>query len=130
MKLTGEREIEKIEDVTEQRNIAVSTALLAGLKLDKEVVERIMRSDIMRESVIYQDIIQQGSKQEATAFALRLLKQRLGKVNTELETQVRALSVEQLEACGRFRYTASTASAAMPEVISLGLLLLSERLRR
>lgn len=94
------QEIEKIENITEQRNIAASTALLAGLKLDKEVVERIMRSDIMRESVIYQDIIQQGSKQEATAFALRLLKRRLGTVNAELETQVRALSVEQLEAFG------------------------------
>ena len=34
------QEIEKIEDITEQRNIAASTALLAGLKLDKEIVER------------------------------------------------------------------------------------------
>ena len=54
----------------------------------------------MKESVIYQDIIQQGSKQEAIAFALRLLKRRLGTVNAELETQVQSLSVEKLEALG------------------------------
>ena len=102
------QEIEKIENTTEQRNIAASTALLAGLRLNKEVIERIMRSKFMKESVIYQDIIQEGrqegrqegSKQEATAFALRLLKRRLGNVTPQLETQVQSLSVEQLEALG------------------------------
>ena len=54
----------------------------------------------MKESVIYQDIIQEGSKQEAIAFALRLLKRRLGNVTPQLETKVQSLSVEQLEALG------------------------------
>ncbi len=54
----------------------------------------------MKESVIYQDIVQQESKREATAFALRLLKRRLETVNAELETKVQSLSVEQLEALG------------------------------
>ena len=94
------QEIEKIENVTEQGNIAASTALLAGLRLNKEVIERIMRSKFMKESVIYQDIVQQESKREATAFALRLLKRRLETVNAELETKVQSLSVEQLEALG------------------------------
>lgn len=94
------QEIEKIENTTEKRNIAASTALLAGLKLNKEVVRKILRSKVMKESVIYQDIVQEGSKQEAIAFALRLLKRRLGTVNSELETQVQSLSVEQLEALG------------------------------
>ena len=98
------QEIEKIEDITEQRNIAASTAILAGLKLNKGLVRKILRSDIMRESVIYQEIEQEGreegSQQEAIAFALRLLKRRLGTVNAELETQVQSLSVEKLEALG------------------------------
>jgi hypothetical protein len=50
----------------------------------------------MRESVIYQDIQQQ----EAIAFALRLLRRRLGEVSAQLETRVQDLSVEQLEALG------------------------------
>jgi predicted transposase/invertase (TIGR01784 family) len=90
------QEIEKIEEETEQRNVAASTAILAGLKLDKEVVQRILRSDIMRESVVYQDIEQQGM----IKLVLRLLQRRLGKVNPQLEAQVRNLSVEQLEAFG------------------------------
>ncbi|MEH2134860.1 MAG: hypothetical protein V7K86_30465 [Nostoc sp.] len=43
-----------------QSNIAASTAILAGLVLDKEVTLRVLRSDIMRESVIYQDILEEG----------------------------------------------------------------------
>ncbi len=114
------QEIEQIEAVTEQRNIAASTAILAGLKLEKEMVKSILRSDIMRESVIYQEIeeearkkgleqgleqglqqgTQQGSRDEALAFVFRLLKRRLGTVNPQLESQVKALSVQKLEELG------------------------------
>jgi predicted transposase YdaD len=74
----------------------------------------------MRESVIYQDIeeqgvkkgvkqgIKQGAQQEAIALVLRLLKRRLGTVNPQLETRVRNLSVEQLEALGVALFDLST----------------------
>lgn len=62
----------KINDITESRtqsNIAASTAILAGLVLDKELIKRVLRSDIMRESPIYQDILEEG-KAEGKVEAL------------------------------------------------------------
>jgi predicted transposase YdaD len=62
----------------------------------------------MQESVIYQDILeeglregrQQGLQQEAMSFVLRLLNRRFANLPTNLMTQVQSLSVEQLEALG------------------------------
>jgi predicted transposase YdaD len=48
--------IEQIEERREQSNVAASTAILAGLVLEKKVIERLLRQEIMRESVIYQEI--------------------------------------------------------------------------
>ncbi len=52
----------------------------------------------MRESVIYQDILQQGIQREALSLVLRLLARRFGEVDASLREQVQVLSVEQLEA--------------------------------
>jgi hypothetical protein len=54
----------------------------------------------MRESVIYQDILQQGRRQEALSFVMRLLDRQLGEVNPAAIERVRALSIEQLEELG------------------------------
>ena len=45
--------IEQVRDQTEQSNLAASTAILAGLRLNKGLIQRILREDIMKESVIY-----------------------------------------------------------------------------
>ncbi|MEH2457797.1 Rpn family recombination-promoting nuclease/putative transposase [Nostoc sp.] len=55
--------IEALKDTRIRSNIAASTAVLAGLVLDKQLIKKILRSDIMRESVIYQDILQEGLAQ-------------------------------------------------------------------
>ncbi|MEC4892252.1 MAG: DUF4351 domain-containing protein [Oscillatoria sp. PMC 1051.18] len=101
-------EIEKISDRRQQSNVSASVALLAGLVLEKNFVKSVLRQEIMRESVIYQDIeaeatqkgIQQGIQREAVSFALRLLKRRIGEVKPELQAQIQELSVEQLEELG------------------------------
>lgn len=55
----------------------------------------------MRESVIYQDIIQKGlqqGKQEGElAVVLRLLNRRIGTVEPEVQERLRQLSTTQLE---------------------------------
>ncbi|MCZ8036674.1 MAG: hypothetical protein O9276_00680, partial [Microcystis sp. LE17-20A] len=50
------QEIEQISDSREQSNLAASTAILAGLVLKKDIIQRLLRKDIMKESVIYQEI--------------------------------------------------------------------------
>jgi hypothetical protein len=82
-----------IPDREQRQNISGCTELLAGLRFEKDLIRRFLREDIMRGSVIYQDILQQG------AFKLmrRLLQRRLGEVEPTLIERVRALSAEQLE---------------------------------
>jgi len=95
-----------------QNNIRASTAILAGLILEKDLVKQILRSDIMKESVIYQDILEEGRQeglqlglrqgieqglQQQQALILRLLNRRVGNIPTNLQTIIEQLSQTQLE---------------------------------
>ncbi len=104
--------IDKITDQTEQSNLAASTAILAGLLLEKTLIQRILREDIVKESVIYQEItasarkegfsqgIDQGKQLEAANLVLRQLNRRLGQVSESISEQIRQLPVEQIEDLG------------------------------
>jgi predicted transposase/invertase (TIGR01784 family) len=54
------KQIENIADKTTQSNVAASTAIISGIALNKEIIQRLLRSEIMKESVIYQDILLEG----------------------------------------------------------------------
>ena len=62
----------------------------------------------MQESVIYQEIIQkglqqglqQGKREEALSLIQRMLTRRLGAVAPNLQEQIQALSLTQLEELG------------------------------
>lgn len=54
----------------------------------------------MKESVIYQDILQQGRKQGEETLILRQINRRFGEVNASLIQNIRGLSIEQLEELG------------------------------
>lgn len=57
----------------------------------------------MRESVIYQEILQEGreeGRQSELRLVMRLLTRRLGTVTPELQSQIQELSLEQLEDLG------------------------------
>lgn len=76
--------------------IAVCMEVLTVLRFDKDLVRQFLREDIMKESVIYQDIVQK----EAFKLISRLLKRRFGDIDGSLVEQVRNLSAEQLEELG------------------------------
>jgi predicted transposase/invertase (TIGR01784 family) len=40
--------------------LTASAAILAGLVLDKDLIQRVLRNEVMQESVIYQEIKQEG----------------------------------------------------------------------
>ncbi len=92
--------IDNLKDKREQSNIAAATSLIAGLVLKKEVIRAVLREEIMQESVIYQDIKEQGVQQGQASLILRQLKRRLGQIESSDETRITGLSVEQLEALG------------------------------
>ena len=77
--------------------------LKALLFINQGVVNLPNTPDIdnpMQESVIYQDIKEQGIKQGQASLVLRLLKRRIGKFESGDETRITGLSIEQLEALG------------------------------
>ncbi|MFP4009859.1 MAG: DUF4351 domain-containing protein [Spirulinaceae cyanobacterium] len=53
----------------------------------------------MRESVVYQRILQEGIDREKR-FILRLLQRRIGTVSEDLQARLVTLSLEQMEALG------------------------------
>jgi predicted transposase YdaD len=63
---------------------------------------------MMRESVIYQDILaegeqigeQRGELKEAQILILRQLARRVGNISPELQVRVKALSLDRLEELG------------------------------
>jgi len=93
--------VDMIEAPGQRQEAAVCSQLLAGLRFNKQLVQRFFREGIMRESVIYQDILreglEQGKQQEGTALTLRLLTRRIGAVPPELQERIRSLSIAQLE---------------------------------
>ena len=105
----------KIEDVSLskiQSDLAATTSILAGLVLDRDRVKQILRRDIMRESVIYQDILAegevkgktqglaQGRVEEARSLTSRLLNRKLGNINPTLLAKIEALPLERVESLG------------------------------
>jgi predicted transposase YdaD len=92
------QKVATIEDRQQRANLASCTGLLAGLRFDKSLIRQLLREEVMRESVIYQDILQQGRQQEILSVVMRLLNQRLGHLNSSLSERIQDLSTEQLEA--------------------------------
>ncbi len=98
--------VEAITDQQLQRNIAAASAILAGIVLRKDVISRILRSEIMRESVIYQEILQEGEargRAEGKAETTRKVAVNLLRIGMSLEqiAQVTELSLEQVQALQR-----------------------------
>jgi predicted transposase/invertase (TIGR01784 family) len=52
--------IDKVGNPQSQSTISDITAILAGLLLDKGLISKILRKDIMQESVVYQEILEEG----------------------------------------------------------------------
>ena len=100
---------EAVEAITDQKiqgNIAAASAVLAGLALKKDVIKKIFRSEIMRESVIYQEILEEGEAKgkaegnaEGKAEATKKLALNLLRIGMSLEqiSEVTELSLEQVQ---------------------------------
>ncbi|MFQ3614007.1 MAG: DUF4351 domain-containing protein [Cyanobacteriota bacterium] len=92
----------------ERANLAAYTYLLGGLRFNKELMQQLLREEVMRESVTYQALVEeserrgltQGIQQEAAHLTVRQLRQKLGSLPSELEAQILSLPVERLEELG------------------------------
>ncbi|HEY9605296.1 MAG TPA: Rpn family recombination-promoting nuclease/putative transposase [Allocoleopsis sp.] len=98
-------QVARIDDIEQKQNIAGCAGILAGLRFEENLIRQLFREDIMRESVIYQSIrqegkqegLQEGLKQEALKLTMRLLRRRFGELEARIVAKVQALSTERLE---------------------------------
>jgi predicted transposase/invertase (TIGR01784 family) len=96
--------VNAILDKRVQSNVAASAGILAGLQLDKEFINQVLRREIMQQSVIYQEWKeegrQEGKLEGEQSLILRLLARRIGDVTPNLQSQIQCLSLNQLESLG------------------------------
>ncbi len=97
--------IAKISDRVTRQNTAGYTEILAGLRFNKDLIRQLLSEDVMKESVIYQDILQKGEhrgeQKEALSLCLSLLDERFGEIDSSITARVVVLKKEQLEALCR-----------------------------
>jgi predicted transposase/invertase (TIGR01784 family) len=86
--------VEQIADPTMQANLIAASAILAGLKLEDEVVYRVLRRDIMQESTVYRSIQREAQKEEKRAIAINLLRRG---VTIDIIAPSTGLSVEEVQ---------------------------------
>jgi predicted transposase/invertase (TIGR01784 family) len=92
--------VEAIPELRVQSNVAASAGILAGLLLEKDFINQVLRRDIMQQSVIYQDIKDEGRQEEGQSLILRQLARRIGELSPEMRAQIQGLSLAQLESLG------------------------------
>ncbi|QLE49580.1 DUF4351 domain-containing protein [Nostoc sp. C057] len=88
--------------------ISAYTQILAGLKYNQDLIRQLFREGMMRESVIYQEILaegeqrgeQRGRKAEGQLLILRQLTRRVGELPQDMLDRIETLSLEQLENLG------------------------------
>ena len=98
--------IENIDDKQIQTDVAASAFILAGLVLEQEDIQRLLRRDIMQESVTYQLLVNEGkaegraegraegSQEAARNIAVNLLKEGL---SIDLIAKTTGLTIEQVQ---------------------------------
>ena len=115
------QQIETLSNPRQRRNVTAATSILAGLLLEKEIIQRLLREEIVKESVIYQEIVaeatakglveglaegrrqglqqglQEGRLEGEATIVLRLLRRKIGEIDATLEATIRGLSITQLE---------------------------------
>jgi predicted transposase/invertase (TIGR01784 family) len=103
------QQVSTIESTQQRQELSTYSQLLAGLRFDKRLIRQVFQEGIMRESVIYQEILQEGEikgrqegrdagkLEEAQTLILRQLTRRIGTVAPTIQTQIQSLSLTQLE---------------------------------
>jgi predicted transposase/invertase (TIGR01784 family) len=91
-----------ITPIEEQRQVSAYVQLMAGLKYNKETIKQVFSEGIMRESVIFQEIIQEGERRgEAkgeTKGRLEIARELLADgMAIEKIARITHLSIEQIQ---------------------------------
>lgn len=89
--------IGQISDAITQANLTAASAILAGLKLEQDLIHRILRRDIMQESSVYRSILAEGEAKMQRAIALNFLRDGLSVEAVARGTGLSIEAVQQLQ---------------------------------
>ena len=100
------QQVSTIESAQQRQELSAYAQLIAGLRFDKALIRQVFQEGIMRESVIYQEILQEGEvkgkiegkSEEALSLVLRQLSRRFGSLPPNAQAQIQSLSLPQIEA--------------------------------
>lgn len=90
--------VDQIKDPTAQANLMAASAILAGLRLEQDVIYSLVRRDIMQESVIYRSI-QEEAEARAEARKQREIASNSLREGFPVEAVARitGLSIEEVQ---------------------------------
>ncbi|MGG6270035.1 Rpn family recombination-promoting nuclease/putative transposase [Leptolyngbya sp. AN03gr2] len=96
------RGILDIEDESQQHEAMAAAYVLSGLRFEVAVIAQVIRRDVMRESVTYQAILQEGHEagreDQTISLVTRLLTRRLGQgLSEEMRSRLSTLPLPVLE---------------------------------
>jgi hypothetical protein len=81
----------------EKQNIKC-TKILAELTFEKDVIIiQVLGEYLIEESIIYQNILQKGEKQQSVKWMIMFLKYRFSEVNLSLIEEIKILPLQTLE---------------------------------
>jgi len=86
--------VDQIEDPATQANLMAASAILAGLRLEQDVIYSLVRRDIMQESVIYRSIQEETEAKAKRSIALNFLRDGL---SVEAVARGTGLSIEEVQ---------------------------------
>jgi predicted transposase/invertase (TIGR01784 family) len=88
------QQIDQIPDAETQANLIAASGILAGLRLEDEIVYRILRRDIMQESTVYRSIQREAEVENSRSIALNLLRRG---VAIDIIAPSTGLSIEEVQ---------------------------------
>jgi predicted transposase/invertase (TIGR01784 family) len=88
--------VNQISDPTIQANLIAASAILAGLRLEEEVIYRLLRRDIMQESVIYRSIQEEAEVKKQQEIAVNFLRDGLSVAAVAHGTGLSVKAVQRL----------------------------------
>jgi predicted transposase/invertase (TIGR01784 family) len=86
--------VDQVSDYDKKANLIAASAILAGLRLEDEVIYRVLRRDIMQESTVYRSIQREAEEARDRVIALNLLRQG---VSVEVISLSTGLSIEEVQ---------------------------------
>ena len=89
--------VDRVSDPVTKANLMAASGILAGLRLEDEVIYRILRRDIMQESIVYRSIARDERKEEKRSIALNFLRDGFSVEAVSHGTGLSIEAVQQLQ---------------------------------